>query len=112
MTVNDQVLSAHVGDLEGVGEPVRRKWNATVTIAVHDQDESLLANATVTGAWSDGATGRATCTTDDSGTCSVAKTNLKTTVPSVTFTVSTIAHATHAYSPGDNHETSITVYAP
>jgi protocatechuate 3,4-dioxygenase beta subunit len=109
----------HVGDLDGVGQPVRSKWEATVTITVHDQNHNPLANATVAGTWSAGATGGAECTADGSGQCSVAKGNLKFSVPSVTFTVDSVTHATNTYTPADNHDpdgdsdgTSITVLQP
>ena len=96
-------VTMHVGDLEGVSETVRNKWQATVTITVHDAGHNLVANATVSGAWSDGATGSAECTTDGSGQCSVIKNNLKSDVASVTFTVNSVAHGSFTYAPGDNH---------
>jgi PKD repeat protein len=111
--------AAHVGDLDGVGAPVRSKWEATVTITVHDQDHTPLANATVAGTWSGGAKGGAECTTDASGQCTVTKGNLKFDVSTVTFTVDSVTLAGYAYAPGDNHDpdgdsdgTSITVSAP
>jgi thermitase len=109
----------HVGDLAGVGETVRSKWQAIVTITVHDAVHGPVANATVSGAWSGGATGGAGCTTDGNGQCSVIKNNLKSNVSSVTFTVSSVAHSSFTYAPGDNHDpdgdsdgTRITVSRP
>jgi hypothetical protein len=109
----------HVGDLDGVGLQVRNKWEATVTITVHDQNETPLANAVVAGTWSDGATGGAECTTDGSGQCSVSKGNLKFDVTSVTFTVDGVTLAGYSYAPAANHDpdgdsdgTAITVPAP
>jgi hypothetical protein len=111
--------AVHVGDLDGVGQPVRSKWEATVTITVHDQSHNPLANAAVAGTWSAGATGGAECITDGSGQCSVVKGNLKFDVASVTFTVDNVTHTSYAYVPADNHDpdgdsdgTSITVSAP
>jgi hypothetical protein len=109
---------AHVGDLDGSAAPDRGpKWTATVTIVVHDENEGLVADATVTGAWSDGASGGAECTTDGSGQCSVSKANLRSS--SATFSVTSIDHAALAYDPVANHEpdgdsngTAITVSAP
>jgi hypothetical protein len=92
-----------------------------VTITVHDQSENPLGGATVAGTWSGGATGRAECTTDGSGQCSVTVGNLKFDVTSVTFTVDSVTAAGYSYAPGENHEdddppdsdgTSITVSAP
>jgi PKD repeat protein len=111
--------SVHVGDLDGAGQQVRNKWEATVTITVHDQDHAPLANAAVAGTWSAGATGGAECTTDGSGTCSVSVGNLKLGVPSVTFTVDSVTTTGYSYAPAANHDpdgdsdgTSITVSSP
>jgi len=112
------IPTMHVGDLEGIGQAVRSKWEATVTITVHEQDHTPLANAVVAGTWSSGATGGAVCTTDGSGQCSVTVGNLKFDVTSVTFTVDSVTLAGYSYAPADNHDpdggdgTSITVYAP
>jgi hypothetical protein len=94
----------HVGGLSGSGKPVRTKWEATVTIAVHDQDHAPLAHATVAGTWSNGATGGAECITDGSGTCAVVKKNLKDSISSVTFTVDDVTHASHTYDRAANHD--------
>jgi PKD repeat protein len=97
----------HVGSLVGEGTPFRKdRWAANVTITIHDQAHASLPNATVTGLWSNGATGSAECTTDGSGQCTVAKGNLKLSVGSVTFTVTDVTHATHSYSWEENHDPS------
>ncbi|MFC2046308.1 Ig-like domain-containing protein [Chloroflexota bacterium] len=110
----------HVGDLDGVSEWIRNKWQATVTITVHDASEDPVAvdNATVSGAWSGGATGGAECTTVKSGQCSVEMTNLKAKASSVTFTVTDVTD-TLTYDSADNHDPDgdsngsiITVYKP
>jgi PKD repeat protein len=98
----------HVGDLEDGSILVKRdtRWNATVTITIHDGAglHAPLSEATVTGTWSDGATGSVECTTGGSGQCSVTKANLKLSVTSVTFTVTDVAHATHSYDSTENDE--------
>jgi hypothetical protein len=112
------VDSLHVADLDGSTTPARgSKWNATVTITVLDTGGTGISGATVDGSWSGGVNGGASCTTDDSGRCSVTKNNVKSNVSSVTFTVDTVSHATLAYGPGDNDDpdgdsdgTSIVVY--
>jgi PKD repeat protein len=93
----------HVGDLDGVGVVVRNKWSAEVTILVHDQAHSSLADVTVTSNWG-------SCITDDSGQCTITKGNLK--VDSVTLTVEGLSHSSVSYDETENHETTITVYKP
>ena len=88
---NEPDPTVHVGDLDGSSAPApRNRWDATVTITVHDSNEGAVSGALVEGVWSDGATGGASCTTDASGQCSVSKTDLKSNVPSVTFSVSNV----------------------
>ena len=110
----------HVGDLDGSSADASRgRWDATVTITVHEAGENPVANATVSGAWSAGATGSSSCTTNGSGQCSVTKGSIKGSVSSVVFTVDSVTHSTLAYSPGSNHDpdgdsngTTITVNKP
>jgi PKD repeat protein len=95
----------HVGFLEGISEQGRRdRWNATAIITIHDTTHAPIPNATVAGTWSDGVTGSAECITDNSGQCSLAKSNLKATVTSVRFTVTGVIHATLGYAPEENHD--------
>lgn len=108
----------HIGDLDAASEVVRNKWQATVTITVHDAGHGPVANATVSGAWSGGATGGAGCITDADGQCSVVMPNLKAKASSVKFTVTDVTDAL-TYDSADNHDpdgdsdgTSITVDKP
>jgi hypothetical protein len=98
------VGSIHVGDLDASSSLSRSKWNATVTIYVHDASENLVSNATVTGQWSNGASGTVTCVTTSSGFCLVTKTSLNSNTTNVTFTVSDVTHATLAYQSSLNHD--------
>jgi hypothetical protein len=95
----------HVGDLDGssVAAP-RNRWDATVTITVHDAGENPVANATVEGSWSGGASGGGSCTTDASGQCSIVKGNIKGNEPSATFTVSNVTLAGSTYDASANHD--------
>ena len=110
----------HVGDLDGSASSTGKTWTAHVTIRVHTAAETAVAGAVVSGTWSNGASGTATCTTTAAGTCSVQKTKLtKTTVPSATFTVTGVTLAGATYTPASNHDpdidsngTSITVARP
>jgi len=80
----------------------RGRWNAFVEINVEDQDDSPIAGVTVDGNWSNGANGSGQCITNGAGLCSVAKSNLKKQVTSVTFTVTNLTKSGSAYSPADN----------
>ena len=112
--------SMHVGDLDGSGVAAPRgRWDATVTITVHDATENPVAGATVDGTWGDGASGGASCVTDADGQCSVTKGNIKGNVTSVTFTVDGVIASGYTYDAGANHDpegdsdgTSITVLQP
>ncbi|HUP32611.1 MAG TPA: S8 family serine peptidase [Gaiellaceae bacterium] len=64
-------------------------WTASVTATV-TTDGSLASGAVVSGTWSNGATGTASCTTTSSGQCTVSKSGIAKRVGSVTFTVATI----------------------
>jgi hypothetical protein len=96
----------HVGDLDGVGVSQNSlRWQANVTITVHDSLHQPVSGASVSGAWSAGATGTATCTTGTNGTCTVSKGALtKRTVASVTFTVNNVTKSGSAYNSNLNHD--------
>jgi hypothetical protein len=101
---NEPDPTLHVGDLEGSSaEAPRGRWSALVTITVHDNAEAVVDGATVTGLWSGGATGSDSCVTSG-GSCTITKTNLKSNVTSVTFSVSSIAYSGATYVPAANHD--------
>ncbi len=93
----------HVGDLDRSSAPQGvNQWRATVTIAVHDGGEALLASATVTGIWSTGGLGY--CTTSASGTCSINSWNLSNFTSSTRFTVFNMSRSGYAYQSSANHD--------
>jgi hypothetical protein len=94
----------HVGDLDGASAPSGNKWNAIVTIVVHDDNEELVANATVSGKWTNGASGTVSCVTNSSGLCQVSKTGLNSKTTSITFTVTGVTNGTLTYQSSDNHD--------
>ena len=103
----------HVANLPGTGVKVGGpNWQARVTILVQDNTGQPVAGATVSGTWSNGYTGTATCTTTANGNCSVSTGNIHNRVASVTFTVNGISHATLTYNSGANVQTSIVVTKP
>ena len=111
----------HTGDLDGSSVSAGRggKWNATVTITIHDDAESPVANATVNGTWSAGATGAGNCVTNGNGQCSMTRNSINRNASSVTFTVTGGTHTSLVYDEGANHDpdgdsngTAIVVAAP
>jgi PKD repeat protein len=109
--------SLHIGDLEGAGTRVRSKWQAEVTITVHDENETPLAGVTVIGIW--GLGGEANCVTDANGICSVTKNNIKLSIPNTTFLITDAVLSGYSYLPASNHDpdgdsdgTIIIVYSP
>lgn len=116
---NASVVTIHAGDLDGATATVRKNWNATVTITVHDSTHNPVANITVTGDWSGGTTGTSTCVTGSNGQCSVTSSNMNSKKPSTTFTVTSLTGTGYTYDSGANHDpdgdsdgTSITVNMP
>jgi hypothetical protein len=94
----------HVGDLDGTSTSQGGRWTATVTITVHDANHNPVANVTVTGNWSNGATGTASCTTGSNGQCSVNKSNIRNAKKSVTFTVNNVTRTNYTYASASNHD--------
>ncbi|MBA3402515.1 MAG: S8 family serine peptidase [Actinobacteria bacterium] len=64
-------------------------WTASVTTTV-TSNGSPVSGVVVSGAWSNGTTGTASCTTNGSGQCTVSKTGIPKRVGSVMFTVNTV----------------------
>lgn len=94
----------HIGDLDRSSTLSGGKWNGTVTIFVHDTNHQPVSGATVSGKWTNGATGNVSCMTNSSGICSIAKTGLKTSVASITFTVTSITRSGLTYQSAANHD--------
>lgn len=109
----------HVGDLDGMNVSMRNKWQAEVTVVVHDTVHEPVSGATVSGTWSGGYSGNSTCTTDLNGKCFVASEPIKKNIGSTTFTVTGLSHVDYTYDAGVNHDpdgdsdsTTITVGKP
>ena len=111
----------HVGDLDGSKtlQGLSSNWTAQVTITIHDSNHDPVSNARVSGNWSGGASGSASCTSDGTGKCTVSKGGLKRATNSVTLSVSGVSLAPLTYSSianhdpdGDSNGTSITVTRP
>jgi subtilisin family serine protease len=94
----------HISDLDRSSVKSGTKWNGTVTIFVHDNYHQPVAGATVYGKWSNGATGNVSCVTNSSGYCSITKTGLKSSVASITFTVTNVTRSGLTYQSSANHD--------
>lgn len=92
----------HLGSFTGTSE-VFRKWQAHADLLVHAAGETPLAGAVVTVGWSNGGSGSGSCTTGSDGRCRVSLFGLRTTVPSVTATVTGIAHPGMQWDTGSDH---------
>lgn len=93
----------HVADLDATSMSAPRgKWNAEVTITVQDASGNLVANATVYGDWSNGASGYAT--TDANGQAVITVSNINKKTRSITFTVTRPEHASLTYEPDANED--------
>jgi hypothetical protein len=118
---NGTVTTMHVGDLDGSGSWVwgNRLWQASVTITVHDANHNPVSDATVSGTWSNGASGSGECTTNSSGVCTISSGYIWRSNNSAEFTVDDATHASFVYEPASNHDpdgdsdgTSITIAKP
>lgn len=94
----------HVGDLDRSTTSVRNGWKAVLTVSVHDAAHAPVANATVSGAWSGGFSGGASCITNAQGTCSLTSGNISNKKTSTTFSVSAVSHASYSYQSSSNHD--------
>ena len=98
-----------IENLSGLASTRNGGWTATVSVTLTDSNGRPVSGATVTGTWTTGATG--TCTTSAVGSCAFSV-NVSKKTASVTWSVSTIVHATLTYDPTRNVESSQTVVRP
>ena len=97
-------INMHIGDLDGSSNLQNNRWTAAVTVTVHDANHNPVANAMVSGNWSNGASGTASCTTGSNGQCSVSISGISKAKNSVTFTVNNITRASSTYAAANNHD--------
>jgi hypothetical protein len=95
--------SIHVGDLDASSVSNAKNWDAFVTVMVHDANENALQGVSVSGSWSNGASGGGSCTTGSNGTCTITRSNLKNNVSSVDFSVTDLSYGL-PYQSSDNHD--------
>jgi hypothetical protein len=87
------------GSLEAVTHTLDQGWLATVKITIVDDDGHPVGEATVSGSWKNGS-GEVSCTTSESGQCSLASDLLEKN--DVTFTIESIAHDSATFNPNRN----------
>ncbi len=112
-----QAVLMHVGDLDRTATLLNGgKWNATVTITVHNASHGPLSGVAVSGVWSNGGAGAGT--TNASGQCTVTLTNPKNRAI-VSFTINNLTRSGYTYTASSNHDpdgesngTTITVNKP
>jgi immune inhibitor A len=96
----DPATRIHIGDLDGTKSGTSRKWNASVTVTLHDGNHIPVAGVLVTGTWSN--KGSTSCTTTTGGQCTMSKTGLN--VLSISFTVTNASKTGLTYTSGANHD--------
>ena len=99
---NTAPSTMHVADLDGGAVSKGSSWTANVTILVRDSGGNAVVNATVSGAWSNGASGSASCRTNSAGTCTVSKSSIPKRTTSVKFTVTGVSLGSFTYDPTAN----------
>jgi uncharacterized repeat protein (TIGR01451 family) len=100
----------HIGDLDRTSITLGNlPWTASVTIAVHNSTHAAVSGATVTGTWSGGGSGGTSCTTTNSGQCTVVRFLIPFGQTSNTFTVTNVtgANGSGAYVAANNHDPDV-----
>jgi subtilisin family serine protease len=108
---NSAPTTMHVASLAGTSLSSGSTWTAQVTVTIHDASNNPVQTATVSGNWSNGASGSVSCITGSNGQCTVSVGGIPKRTSSVTFTVSNVS-GTLTYDSSENSVTSITVLKP
>ena len=106
VTTNNGNMAAtmHMESLSGTTTSGKGgKWNAEITAIVFDSSESPQPNATVTGSWSQGASGSNSCTTNAQGSCTIIKNNIRRNSANASFTINSVTHPMVIYDSSKNH---------
>lgn len=113
VTVSNTVLLAHVSAISASTSLTNGgKWNAVVTVTVHDDGHGPASGVTVDASWSAGDSGSGSCVTGSNGQCTITKTNISRNSASVTFTVDQIGGGGYTYQAGSNEITSLVIPKP
>ena len=94
----DRPTVMHVDHVEMSAHKVNAKtWRATFGVEMTTESETAVQGARVTVEWSDGR--RASCVTGVEGACAVFLRLSRSSVPSITATVASVAHAELSLDP-------------
>jgi len=103
----------HVSDIDGSSTLSKTsRWDATVSIRVVAAGGDGVEGATVTGHWDGSATGSSSAVTDADGWCTITKSNIKSNVSSVTFTIDGVDHGSDIYDSSSNVADMIVILQP
>lgn len=109
----------HVGDLDASSTINGSKWTANIIVTINDQNDNPISGVKVNGNWSNGVTGKGSCTTNINGMCIISKANISIKITSVRFTVTSLSKFEYRYISANNHDpdgdsdgTSIIIYKP
>jgi aerobic-type carbon monoxide dehydrogenase small subunit (CoxS/CutS family) len=80
-----------------------------VTVSAVDAVGDAVAGATVAGNWTTGSSGG--CTTGAAGSCTFSM-NVNKKIASVSWTVTSITHATLTYEPAGNASDEVAIARP
>jgi len=105
-----QAATMHIAGLDASAELNRSRWDAIVTITVHDLNTNPVAGVTVQGSWDTGNT--SSCITDAAGQCTAGNTRLKTSVASTNFNITGLIKNGYLYDANSNVQTSVLVTSP
>jgi len=100
-----------VMSLSATRASVSRGWRATVTIGVKDAQGTAVPGALVSGSFTVGGSA-VSCTTGNTGLCSVTTSTISTRTTSTTYSVSGITGSLMTYDRTANAVSSITVNRP
>lgn len=107
------LLQVHVGAATSSTTAIRKNWQATFSVTVHNASHLPVAGATVYVSWSGGASGSGSAVTDASGVATVTTSNFNWKVGWVSMTVDNVVVTNMSYSSGANHASlPLTVYKP
>jgi len=96
--------SIHLGDLSAISfQGNRNRWNAVVTILMHDSIEQPVEGVTINYSWIEGISEGGTCVTDADGICTIEQANIKANIGSVSLLVINLTHPQYDYQSTLDH---------